>query len=62
MKHKTKVIYNNELRYIYDIYPDNMISLCILDLDGYHYFDTEDDELISINEIELVKNKTKQLN
>ena len=51
MKQGQKVIYNNEVRTIYDIYPDNMVSLCLIDQDDFEYNDVEEDYLISINEL-----------
>jgi hypothetical protein len=51
MKQGQKVIHNNELRTIYDIYPDNMASLCLIDEDDFEYNDIEEDYLISINEL-----------
>lgn len=50
-----KVIYNNEVRTIYGIYPNDMASLCLIDNEGYEYEDTEEDELTPINDL-------KQLN
>lgn len=54
MKQGQKVIYNDEIRVIYDIYPNNMASLCLMDEDGSHYTDTEADELTSISELKPV--------
>ena len=43
MKQGQKVIYKNEMRIIYDVYPNNMISLCLMDEEGEHYDDVEED-------------------
>lgn len=51
MKQGQKVIYDNQVRTIYDIYPDNMASLCLIDQDEDEYLDVEEDELVSINEL-----------
>ena len=55
MEQGQKVIYNNEIRTIYDIYPNNMASLCLIDEEDYEYLDVEEDYLVSID-------KLKQLN
>lgn len=51
MKQGQKVIYNNEVRTIYDIYPNEMASLCLIDEDEYEYTDAETDVLVNINEL-----------
>jgi hypothetical protein len=50
-KQGERIIYNNETRTIYAIYPDNMVSLCLIDNDDFEYLDVETDELVNINEI-----------
>ena len=56
VKQGQEIIYNNEIRIIYDIYDSNMISLCLVDEDGFQYTDSETDELINISEIKLINN------
>lgn len=38
-----KVIYQGEVRTIYQVYSETMISLCLIDEDGYEYEDVEED-------------------
>jgi hypothetical protein len=51
MKQGQKVKYQNVIRTIYDIYPNNMASLCLIDEDEFEYLDIETDELVPINEL-----------
>ena len=51
MQQGQRVIYNNEVRTIYDIYPNCMASLCLIDEDEFEYTDIETDELVNINEL-----------
>jgi hypothetical protein len=55
MKQGQRIIYDNQVRTIYDIYPNNMASLCLIDNDEFEYLDIETDELVPINDL-------KQLN
>lgn len=61
MKHKTKVIYNNQLRTIYDVYPNERVSLCLIDEEGEEYTDTEEDYLVPVKELKIVP-KTIKIN
>jgi hypothetical protein len=61
MKQGQKVKYQNVIRTIYDIYPNNMASLCLIDEDGFEYLDIETDELVPINELTQLKQFTKYL-
>ena len=61
MKHKTKVIYNDQLRTIYDVYPNNMASLCLIDENGEEYTDTEEDFLVPVKDLKIVP-KTIKIN
>lgn len=56
MKQGQKVIYNNEIRTIYDIYPNDMVSLCLIDEEDFEYLDVEEDYLTSVNDIKLINN------
>lgn len=38
-----KVIYQGEVRTIYQVYSETMVSLCLIDEDGYEYEDVEED-------------------
>ena len=58
MKYGQKVIYNNETRTIYDIYPNDMASLCLIDEDDFEYKDVEEDYLIPIKELKPKKMET----
>jgi hypothetical protein len=49
-----KVLLNNEVRTIYDTYPNQKVSLCLIDADGYEYEDVEEDFLININDIKTL--------
>jgi hypothetical protein len=53
-KQDEKVVYKNDTRTIYDIYPKNKVSLCLIDIEGYEYLDTEEDFLISVNELKKI--------
>ena len=55
MKQGQRIIYDNQVRTIYDIYPNDMASLCLIDEDDFEYKDVEEDYLIPIKEL-------KQLN
>ena len=57
MKQGQKVIYKGEMRIIYDVYPDNMVSFCLMDEDGEHYDDVEEDFQVSINDVETLDKK-----
>lgn len=59
MKHKTKVIYDNQLRTIYDVYPDNMASLCLIDENGEEYDDVEEDFLVPVKDLKIVPKTIK---
>lgn len=59
MKHKTKVIYNNQLRTIYDVYPDNMASLCLIDEEDIEYEDVEEDFLVPVKDLKIVPKTIK---
>lgn len=57
MKQGQKVIYKGEMRIIYDVYPDNLVSLCLMDEDGEHYDDVEEDFQVSINDLKTFDKK-----
>ena len=57
MKQGQKVIYEGEMLIIYDVYPDNMVSFCLMDEDGEHYDDVEEDFQVSINDVETLDKK-----
>jgi len=59
MKHKTKVIYNDQLRTIYDVYPDNMASLCLIDEEDFEYEDVEEDFLVPVKDLKIVPKAIK---
>jgi hypothetical protein len=49
-----KVLVNNDVRTIYDVYTDNKVSLCLIDSDGYEYEDVEEDFLINVSDIKTL--------
>ena len=51
MKSGDKVIYKGDVRTIYITYSDTMVSLCLVDKDGYEYEDVEEDYQTPINEL-----------
>lgn len=57
MKQGQKVIYKNEMRIIYDVYPNNMISLCLMDEEGEHYDDVEEDFQIPYSNVKTFDKK-----
>jgi hypothetical protein len=38
-----KVLHNGEVRTIHTVYSEKMVSLCLVDVDGYEYDDVEED-------------------
>lgn len=52
MKIGDKVYYENQVRTIYGIYPNDMVSLCLFDYD-----DTECDYLVPVKDLTIIKNK-----
>jgi hypothetical protein len=46
-----KVIYKGDVRTIYITYSDTMVSLCLIDKNGYEYEDVEEDYQTPINEL-----------
>ena len=53
-KQGEKVVYKNDTRTIYDIYPNNKVSLCLIDGEDYEYLDVEEDFLILVNELKKI--------
>jgi hypothetical protein len=51
MKSGDKVIYKGDVRTIYITYSDTMVSLCLIDKNGYEYEDVEEDYQTPINEL-----------
>jgi hypothetical protein len=49
-----KVLLNDDVRTIYDTYPNNKVSLCLIDEDGYEYEDVEEDFLTNIEDIKTI--------
>ena len=56
LKSGQKVLLNNEVRTIYDTYPNQKVSLCLIDADGYEYEDVEEDFLTSVEDIKTINN------
>lgn len=54
IKQGQKVLVDNTIRTIYDIYNDNKVSLCLIDADGYEYEDVEEDFLTNIDNIKTI--------
>lgn len=50
-----KVIHEGEVRTIYTTYSDTMVSLCLVDEDGYEYDDVEEDYQTPINKLTKIK-------
>lgn len=46
-----KVMYQGEVRTIYDIYDNDNVSLCLIDDEGYEYDDVEEDYQTPISEL-----------
>lgn len=46
-----KVLYDGVVRTIYDVYSDTMVSLCLMDKDGFEYGDVEEDYQTPISEL-----------
>jgi hypothetical protein len=57
MKQGQKVIYKNEMRIIYNVYPNNKISLCLMDEDGDHLDEEEADFLIPYSNVKTFDKK-----
>jgi hypothetical protein len=54
IKQGQKVLLNNNIRTIYDTYPNNKVSLCLIDAGGYEYEDVEEDFLTNIKDIKTL--------
>jgi hypothetical protein len=50
-----KVIYKGDVRTIYITYSDTMVSLCLIDKNGYEYEDVEEDYQTPINELTKIE-------
>jgi hypothetical protein len=46
-----KVLHEGKVRTIYTTYSDTMVSLCLVDKDGYEYDDVEEDYQTHINDL-----------
>ena len=46
-----KVLHEKQIRTIYSIYSETMVSLCLIDNDGYEYDDVEEDYQIPISKL-----------
>jgi hypothetical protein len=55
MESGDKVIYQGEMRTIYTVYSDTMVSLCLIDEEGYEYDDVEEDYQTPISELTIKK-------
>lgn len=51
MESGDKVLHEGIVRTIYSVYSETMVSLCLVDKDGYEYDDVEEDYQTPINEL-----------
>lgn len=58
MKSGDKVLHEGVERTIYSVYSETMVSLCLVDKDGYEYDDVEEDYQTPINELTKIFNHT----
>jgi hypothetical protein len=57
MKQGQKVIYKEQMRVVYDVYPNSMISLCLMDESGEHLDEEEADFLIPYSNVKTFDKK-----
>jgi hypothetical protein len=54
MESGDKVLHEGVVRTIYSVYSDTMVSLCLMDSDGFEYDDVEEDYQTPISELKKI--------